>query len=124
MNKLISKVSPLTRAIVWLVATPINSQSENYRAIDYLLNGLLTSSVNACPEFSSRVLIGEQFEDQLHIFIAHSVNSSEFNHFIRLIEEKVTTGNNILVIDEIGAFDEVTKIISSNLINSIIKYQN
>lgn len=123
MNKLISKVSPLTKAIIWLTAKPIEQNTENYKAIDYLLNGLLTSSLNAHPDLSSRVLIGEQFGSQLHVFIAHEVLSSEFKHFLKLIEDKVTTENNILFIDEIAKFDEMNKFLSPSLKNNIVNYQ-
>lgn len=123
MNKLISKVSPLTKAIIWLTAKPIDSTSKNYKAIDYLLNGLLTSSINANPDISSRVLIGEQFGEELHIYIAHEVLSSEFKHFLKLIENKITTECNILFIDDLSLFEETNKYLSPNLRNNIVKYQ-
>lgn len=123
MNKLISKVSPLTKAIIWLTRKPIESNSEMYKAIDYLLNGLLTSSLNAHPHEMSRVLIGEQFGNQIHIFIAHEVNSSEFNHFLKLFEDKITTENNILLIDEIQLFEELNKHLKPSFRNNIVKYQ-
>ncbi len=123
MNRLISKVSPLTQAIVWLTERPIDPNSENYKAIDYLLNGLLTSSINANPDLTSRVLISEQFGKQLHIFIAHEKLSSEYKHFLRLIEDKVTSENNILFIDDIAIFDEFNKHLSPSLRNNIVKYQ-
>lgn len=122
MNKLISKVSPLTKAIIWLTAKPIDFNTESYRAIDYLLDGLLTSSINANSHLSSRVLIGEQFGKQLHIYIAHEVNSSEFKHFLRLIEGNINTENNILIIDEVNQFDELIKYLSPTLKNNIVKY--
>lgn len=122
MNKLISKVSPLTKAIIWLAQKPIEPQSESYRAIDYLLNGLLTSSINANPELSSRVLIAEQFGETLHVFIAHKAASSEFTHFTKLIEDNITSENNILLIDEISSFEEMSKNLSAKLKNNIVKY--
>lgn len=122
MNKLISKVTPLTKAIIWLTSKPLDPLSKNYQAIDYLLNGLLTSSRNVNSELVSRTLIGEQFGGQLHIFVAHEANL-EFKHFIKLIEDKLTTENNILVIDELNAFEEINKYLSSNLRNNIVKYQ-
>ncbi|HLT22481.1 MAG TPA: hypothetical protein VKZ84_03525 [Bacteriovoracaceae bacterium] len=122
MNKLISKVTPLTKAIIWLASKPLDPQSKNYQAIDYLLNGLLTSSRNVNSELISRTLIGEQFGGQLHIFVAHEP-TLEFKHFIHLIEDKLTTENNILVIDELNAFEEINKYLSSYLRNNIVKYQ-
>lgn len=123
MTKFISKVSPLTKAIIWLTAKPIEPQSEIYKAIDYLLNGLLTSSLNANADLSSRVLIGEQFGNQLHIFIAHEVLGSEFKHFTKLIEDKLTTENNILLVDEASQFEELNKLLTPSMRNNIVKYQ-
>lgn len=122
MTKLISRVSPLTKAIIWFTAKPIEQNCENYKAIDYLLNGLLTSSINANPDLLSHVLIGEQFGDQLYIFVACDLSTSEFKHFLRLIENKVTTENTILVIDDISKFDEMNKLFNTSLKNNIVKY--
>ena len=123
MNSLVSKITPLTKAIIWLVAAPIDQSTKNYKAIDYLLNGLLTSSINASGKLSSRLLLVDHFSDKLHVFISHTVNSNEVSHFVRLIEPKLTSENNILLIDETAKFDEINKFITPSLRNNIVKFQ-
>lgn len=123
MNNLISKISPLTKAVIWLAPSPIQKEGTSYKAVDYLLNGLLTSSINAMEDLNSRLLLGEHFSDKLYIFIAHNLNSSELNHFVRLIEPGMTSENNILVIDELNKMEELIKGLPAGIKNSLIKYQ-
>lgn len=123
MNNLISKVSPLTKAIIWLAPSPLDKEGASYKALDYLLNGLLTSSVNAQEDLDSRLLLGEHFADKLYIFISHNLNSSQINHFIRLVEPNMTSDNNMLLIDELNKHDELNKILPANIKNSLIHYQ-
>ena len=123
MNNLISKISPLTKAIIWLAPAPLNAETASYHAVDYLLNGLLTSSLNANAQLNSRLLLGDHFSDKLFVFITHNLNASDINHFVGLIGPVMNSENNILLIDELNKFEELSKNLPTNIKNSLIKYQ-
>ena len=123
MNNLISKISPLTKAIIWLAPAPLNADSTSYKAVDYLLNGLLTSSLNAKDDLNSRLLLGDHFSDKLFVFITHNLNISDLHHFVALIEPVMTSENNVLLIDELNKFEELSKNLPTAIKNSLIKYQ-
>lgn len=123
MNNLISKISPLTKAIIWLAPAPLNNEGTSYKAIDYLLNGLLTSSLNANEDLNSRLLLGDHFSDKIFVFITHNLNPSDLNHFVTLIGPVMTSENNVLLIDELNKFEELSKILPPAIKNSLIKYQ-
>lgn len=123
MNNLISKISPLTKAIIWLVPAPLNADSKSYKAVDYLLNGLLTSSLNANKDIDSRLLLGDHFSEKLFVFISHNLNTNDLHHFVSLIEPVMTSENNVLLIDELNKFEELSKNLPTAIKNSLIRYQ-
>jgi hypothetical protein len=106
MNELIKHVTPLTRGIIWLVQDEKNVQNPRYAEIDYLLDGLLTANLNATPTFTSRVIVGKNFNHSLYIMIAREIVPSEFDSFVSLLKD-LTAENDILVVDE---NDSLTKI--------------
>lgn len=107
MNDLISKVTPLTRSIIWLTGPSISFSSESYKAVDYLLNGLLTASLKAQPEVNSRVIFSENFGHPLHVFITKEIVTSEYESFLKLLRKDVTQESGILVIDESASFQSL-----------------
>lgn len=115
MNEIIGLVTPNTRAIIWLPGEVIISESETYRQVDYLLDGLLTATLNTTAENSSLLLLGNSFNSPLHVFIVRKTVDKEVQGFITLISKELTGENRILVIDEASKLREVLKNIPKDI---------
>jgi hypothetical protein len=100
MNDLFSKVTPITSGIIWIAPEVLSHQTEMYKSMDYLLNGLLTSSLKDNPGHTSRVLITQNFHQQLAVFIFNRFMPNEYESYLNMIKENLTSEQSILVIDE------------------------
>ena len=100
MSDLIKQVTPLTRAILWIVKEDVSARSPHYDEIDYLLDGLLTRNLGVNGEVSSRVIVGENFNRPIYIMIMKEFKSSEIESFISLFNKDLGPENDIIVIDE------------------------
>ncbi len=100
MNDLLNKIGHLSAGIIWITKNldPINNPY--YAKIDYLLNGLLTSTLNEIPVSKSRLLFTDHFHDKLAIFVCHEFNEEEYLSFLQLISKDLLNQKHILVIDE------------------------
>jgi hypothetical protein len=109
MNDLMSKVSPKTRGIIWLPANLKDSSHPNYQGLDYLLDGLLTAHIQTTAELTSRLIIGKNFNKDIYVLVIEKFVPSEFKSFEALILTKLTEEDDILVIDDQGAFETLSK---------------
>ena len=102
MNDLLNLVTPDTRGIIWFTSLPINIDSPKYRDIDYLANGLLTSTISNLEQVPSHVIVSESFGKSFFIFLIKEFNSKEVESFINYISTQLKGEDNLLLIDEIG----------------------
>lgn len=107
MNDILSKVTPLTRGIIWLHQGEPNPASLTYQSLDYLFNGLLTATLGTRPEASSRVMLTTNFHSPLHVFFVSSFVPDEYESFMKLLKKDLGSENTVLVIDECDAFNTV-----------------
>lgn len=102
MSDILSSVTPLTRSIIWLTAE-LSPASVHYKALDYLLNGLLTASLNSHPDATSRVILSSNFNLPFHVYVAKEILPMEYESFLKLLQKDLSAESTILVIDEIEA---------------------
>ena len=118
MSSLINQVTPLTRGIIWLVSDEIKPNTKVYGEIDYLLDGLLTANLNTEVDFSSRVLMGNNFDQPLWVMVIREIKTQELQSFASLFKSEFGPGNDIIVIDESHSLAKIKtdlKGIASNL---------
>lgn len=109
MNEIISKVTPLTAALVWLAPKELRSSSANYKAVDYLLNGLLTSTLKTKNLQESHLLFSENFGNQFKVLILTELGRNSLDGLLKLLEGNKGSESSILVIDELDQFPELAK---------------
>jgi hypothetical protein len=108
MSEIISKVTPLSRGLIWL-ASHITPSSETYKAIDYLANGLLTATLSQTRNFETLVIHAQNYHFPLHIFVVRELKETEFESYLSLLKPNLLSENNILVIDERDGLGELLK---------------
>jgi hypothetical protein len=102
MNDIIRAVTPLTRGIIWLRSAALKNTDETYRSIDYLLDGLLTSSLNEGVDRG--VLMGKSFNRNFYVYRSgQELDSAELKSFLSLLEKELKEEDRILIIDEDNA---------------------
>jgi hypothetical protein len=117
MNDLVSEVSPLTRAIVWLRPDEVSFRDDNYKAIDYLLDGLLTATLkeNNSPSF---LLVGTNFNRKLLVFSTlKDPKKNELESFFSLLEKDLGAEDKILVVDEVQGRDSFLKLVPQKMLS-------
>lgn len=118
MNDLIKQVTPLTRAVIWIVKDECDSNNPHYADIDYLLDGLLTANLRARENVSSRLIMTRNFNRPLFVFVVKEMVPSEIASFVSLVDNDLGPENDILVLDETGDFPKMKaelKSISANI---------
>jgi hypothetical protein len=115
MNDIVAQVTPLTRGVLWFPAGAIAAQSPTFQALDYLLDGLLTSSLSTTEASSSRTIIGKSFNNDLYVFVAQEVRNNEFDSFLRLVRPQLKSDNDLIVIDEAEIFSKLRNQIPKDL---------
>jgi hypothetical protein len=118
MSDLIKKVTPLTRAIIWIAKDERDLSNPHYGQIDYLLDGLLTANLKVSKDVSSRVIVGQSFNHSLYVMVLKEFNSKELDSFISLFKANLLDENDILIVDEVNAFQKIKndlKTVSANI---------
>lgn len=115
MNDLIQEVTPLTKAIVWLRPESVSAQDPHYKAIDYLLDGLLTATLKE-NNSESFLLVGKNFNRQLYIFASKAPEQKELNSFLSLVEKDMKAEDRILVVDDIEAREKFLKLLPQKIL--------
>jgi hypothetical protein len=108
MNDLLSQITPSTKGIIWIPAGPIRPKTGSYDEIDYLLNGLLTLTLQS-GENESLLLVGENFGHSLYVLITEEVGSKTVKNFSEVIKNHLNSENEICVIDEKNLFPALQK---------------
>jgi SRSO17 transposase len=118
MTDLLGQITPLSIGIIWLTDGPVEVEKKFYKDIDYLVNGLLTATKKLTP-MSSNVMVGKNFGDNFYVFTSSKPEAKELIHFIDLLKPHLKDENSICLIDEIGAFPELKKSLSLDVVNKI-----
>lgn len=96
---------------------------ETYKAVDYLLDGLLTLSLNTHSELSSRLIVGKSFGSPLHVFIMKEFKAKEYSSFLELLKKDLTSESSILVIDESNFYQDILKHTPSEIRSNLNLYK-
>lgn len=116
MSDLVSEVSPLTRAIVWLRPPEVSSSDIHYQSIDYLLDGLLTASLKENSK-TSALLVGRNFDRNIFIFATtKDPKKNEFESFLSLLEKELATGDRVLVVDDVEGRESFLRLVPQKLL--------
>lgn len=108
MSNLVPQVTPLTRGIIWLSKDAPKPANEIYKGIDYLLDGLLTSSLKEVTN-EHQIFLGQNFGNAIYVLITSEVNKAQLENFMTLVKNGLTAESDILVIDEMGAMGTLQK---------------
>lgn len=106
MNDLKALVTPLTRGIIWLTKDESDIKNPHYSEIDYLLDGLLTANLKNSESVSSRVIVGQNFDKPIYVYVAKEVKATELSSFVSLLKD-LKPEDDVLVIDELNAYDKL-----------------
>lgn len=119
MSDLLQEVTPLTRALVWLAPSELDFRTTNYRAVDYLLDGLLTASLNSSPT-SDLVLVGKNFNRELFVLILRSeLEKTQVENFLSLLEKDLGTEDKILILDEAKKREDFRRLVPQKILPHI-----
>ena len=117
MTDLLAQVTPLTKGIIWITSGEITSQNKFYKEIDYLLNGLLTATLNSAPS-TSHVLLSENFGTNFYV-LAGKVEAKNLKNYLDLVNPHLSVENKVLLIDESDSFKDLKKSLPAELLNKI-----
>ena len=109
MTNLLSQVTPLTKGLLWFTSGELSPEKSFYKDVDYLLNGLLTATLKSSSAEGSHVLISENFGQSFFVIVGNKVSEKEFNSYFNLINPQLTGEGNILLIDETGEFEKMSR---------------
>lgn len=109
-SDLLSQVTPQTRGLLWLTNEAITSQLPFYKGVDYLLNGLLTSTLKIKEFQNCYVLVGENFGKVFYVIVCQDWSENEFRSFFNLVKPQMEEGSHLLLIDENNSFPKVQKL--------------
>lgn len=116
MNDLIQEVTPLTKAIVWLRPETISSQNGHYKALDYLLDGLLTATLKDNTNTTS-LFVGKNFARQIYVFATmKDPRKAELESFFSLLEKDMGAEDRILVVDDVEGREGFLRLIPGKLL--------
>ena len=111
MTDILAEVTPLSRGLIWLRKDEAVTVSKTYKWIDYLLDGLLTATVNATEVAPTGLLIGKNFGKDFYVFIpAADMPEKEFTSFYNLLSPLLTAEEDIIIIDENETHPKLLKI--------------
>lgn len=117
MTDLLAQVTPLTKGIIWITSGEITTQNKFYKEIDYLLNGLLTATLNSSPS-TSHVLLSENFGTNFYV-LAGNVEAKSLKSYLDLVNPHLSVENKVLLIDENDSFKDLKKALPAELQNKI-----
>lgn len=113
MNELIKQITPLTRAIIWIVKDECQPTHPFYAEIDYLLDGILTANLKTNKELTSRVIVGRNFDKPIYVMILKEMKKNELQSFLTLVKQDLGPENDILVLDEADGLEKLQQELKS-----------
>jgi hypothetical protein len=107
MINILPKVTPLTKGLLWFTNGEINRQKPFYKDVDYLLNGLLTATLNSTNSKGPHVLVGENFGNQFFVIVGEIVEEKAIKNYFELIKPQLNGESDLLLIDECNSFSTI-----------------
>ena len=117
MTDLLAQVTPLTKGIIWITSEEMGVQQRFYKEIDYLLNGLLTATLNSAPS-TSHVLLSENFGRNFYVFVGN-IEEKSLKNFLELVKPHLSDENKVLLIDDKDTFKNLKKFVPAGIQNKI-----
>lgn len=99
MSDLIKEVTPLTRALIWLMPSEVSPTQARYKEIDYLVDGLLTATFTHSPQ-TSHLLMGKSFGRDLYVYCISDNSPKMMESYVSLMEKELGGEDRILIIDD------------------------
>ena len=116
MTDFLSEVTPLSRGLIWLRKEEVVTSFPTYKWIDYLLDGLLTASMNANQNPPMGLLVGKNFGKDFYVFLSHSdIAPKELTSFYNLLSPIMTAEEDILIVDETESYQKLLKMTPDDL---------
>lgn len=113
MSELIKQITPLTRAIIWIVKDECQPSHPFYGEIDYLLDGVLTANLKTNNSLTSRVIVGKNFDKPIYVMIVKEMKPNELQSFATLVKQDLKAENDILVLDEAHGLEKLQQELKS-----------
>ena len=110
MINLLAQITPQTRGLLWFTSQPLGPERPFYKDVDYLLNGLVTSTLATSGAKPCHVLVGENFGQLFYVLIGQALPEKELTSFFELIKPRMNDGASLLLIDENQSFIKVQKL--------------
>jgi hypothetical protein len=111
MTEILSSITPLSRGLIWLRHEEMVNSSQTYKCIDYMLDGLLTATLNATKASPHGLLVGKNFGKDFYVYIpGPDMNKNEFTSFYNLLSPLLTAEEDILIIDENESHEKLFKL--------------
>ena len=116
MTDFLSEVTPLSRGLIWLRKEEVVTSFFTYKWIDYLLDGLLTASMNASQNPPMGLLVGKNFGKDFYVFLSHNdIAPQELTSFYNLLSPIMTAEEDILIVDETESYQKLLKMTPDDL---------
>lgn len=119
MNSILSQVTPLTKGLLWLTNGPMTPENPFFRDVDYLLNGLLTATLKSSEATDGHVLISENFGQTFYVYVGPVSGEKHIRSFFDLIAPQIKQENNLVLIDDVDAYENLTKMAPADIKNKI-----
>lgn len=117
MNELLSQILPSTRAMIWFPREEMDKNSVQYKTVDYLCDGVLTSTLETLTTKSSVVLLGKNFGSSLIVFVCKTPVKKEVESFLALVPKEEP--GEILVIDENEMMGNLKGLVNADTISKM-----
>jgi len=119
MNNLLKQITPNTKGVIWISPDIHDVDSFYFKTMDYLLNGLYSSTRISNPEASDLTLVGESFGKPIYIYAAKEFKNDSLKNFFSLFDQSLTDDQKIIWISENqtleGIYDKLSKDFTSKI---------
>lgn len=122
MSELIREVTPLTRALIWIMPQELEPGHPHYQDVDYLLDGLLTATLSRAPK-TNHILIGKSFGKELYVYCLNDLNGAEIKSYADLLQKEISGEEKILVVDDRNSSISLEKTMPKPLLSRIHFYK-
>lgn len=114
MSDLIKEVTPLTRALIWLMPADISPTHPRYKEIDYLVDGLLTATLTHSSQ-NSHLLMGKSFGRDFYVYCVSENSPKMMESYVAMMERELSGEDRILVVNDRTEGSELERSIPKSL---------
>lgn len=118
MNSIVNHVTHKTKGIICFPKDDFGRETETYKAIDYLSNGILTAISKENTDINSNIIVADHFNDKIYIGLFKKLTSNEIENYLKVFNQELTPEDELLIIDEQNLFEDIKKKIPKNLIQN------